>query len=85
MTDTLRGFEKLTGRARLEDVPPVDVSRRVIRRLSHAPQPSTWPWSLMAATSVAAAILVVALTLPTYQTITNPLNAAFIAAIDLMP
>jgi len=81
MNDQLREIDRLAVRARLEEAPGVDAADGVIRaiRLRAEPEaPLYSPLKWVAAFSGAAAAVGIALLVTTYDSMTDPLVAAFI-------
>jgi hypothetical protein len=79
MTDPLTTFDKLAGAARMEEIPSIDVSGRVmvaIRRQesAHGYAPLQW----IAAGSIVAATAMSLSMVSLYQTWSDPLNTLFL-------
>jgi hypothetical protein len=73
----LRHLEKIAARARQETAPPVDVSNRVISRLSR-PEPSPFrPLLIFTFVSIAAAALAIILSIGLFDSMTDPLWTMF--------
>ena len=85
MTDSLQIWKDLSARARREDPPRVDVSRRVILRLSGEIPVPAWPMTLVASGAAVTALVVLGITLPFIETLTDPMSAFFLIAINILP
>jgi hypothetical protein len=85
MTDSLQILKDLSARARREDPPRVDVSRRVILRLSGEIPVPAWPMTLVASGAAVTALVVLGITLPFIETLTDPMSAFFLMAINILP
>ena len=85
MTDSLQILKDLSARARREDPPRVDVARRVILRLSGEIPVPAWPMTLVASGAAVTALVVLGITLPFIETLTDPMSAFFLMAINILP
>ncbi len=85
MTDSLQILKDLSARARREDPPRVDVFRRVILRLSGEIPVPAWPMTLVASGAAVTALVVLGITLPFIETLTDPMSAFFLMAINILP
>ena len=85
MTDWLKFLEGLSARARREELPRVDVSSRVALRLSREVLTPAWPMVLFASSTAVAAAVVLIISLPLIEMLTDPLSAFFLAAINVLP
>jgi hypothetical protein len=85
MTDLFKILDNLSARARREEPPRVDVSSRVVLRLSRqAPTPS-WPMVLFASGTAVAAVIVLGISFPLIEMLTDPLSAFFLMAANVLP
>ena len=80
MSDQFRFLENLAANARTEDTPVVDVSSRVLLRLSRETRPVVWPWAVFASSVSACAVIALVSSLPFISLITDPFSALFLAA-----
>ena len=85
MTDSVQVLKDLSARARQEDPPRVEVSREVILRLGREIPASAWPMKLAAFGAAVAALLVLGLSLPFIEMLTDPMSAFFVTAIHVLP
>jgi hypothetical protein len=77
MNKFLKSIEKVAARARQETPPSVDVSQRVIRRLSlEAPAPYR-PLLIFTFVSIAAAVVAILLSIGLFDSMTDPLWTMF--------
>ena len=72
MTDLLKFMEDLSARARREEPPRMDVSSRVVLRLSREALTPAWP-------------MVLIISLPLIEILTDPLSAFFLMASNVLP
>jgi hypothetical protein len=85
MTDLFKNLEEIASRARREKPPTVDVSSRVVLRLrGEAPTPA-WPMVLFASSAAVAAVVVLSISLPLIEMLTDPLSAFFLMAANVLP
>ena len=85
MSDLLKVLEDLSARARREEPPRVDVSSRVVLRLSREALTPAWPLILFASSTAVAAAVVLIISLPLIEILTDPLSAFFLMAISVLP
>ncbi len=85
MTDLLKFLEDLSARARREEPPRVDVSSRVVLRLSQEALMPAWPVVLFASSTAVAAAVVLIISLPLIEILLDPLSAFFLTAINVLP
>jgi hypothetical protein len=77
-------LEDLSARARMEDAPVVDVSSRVLFRLSREEPSPIWPMAIFASSASVAALAVLSLSLPLITTLTDPWSEFFLDAINVL-
>jgi len=85
MTDSLKIVRDLAARAGREDPPKVEVSERVILRLGGEIPVSAWPMKLVAFSGAVTALIVLAVSLPFIEMLTDPMSAFFLMAADVLP
>ena len=85
MTDLFKFMEDLSARARREEPPRMDVSSRVVLRLSREALTPPWPMVLFASSTAVAAAVVLIISLPLIEILTDPLSAFFLMAINVLP
>ena len=85
MSDLLKVLEDLSARARREEPPRVDVSSRVVLRLSREALTPAWPMFFFASSTTVAAAVVLIISLPLIEILTDPLSAFFLMAINVLP
>ncbi len=85
MDDPLKILKDLSARAREESLPPVDVSSRVLLRLSPKTTAPVWPMALVAFGTAVAALVVLSISLPQYEMVTDPWSVFFILAANALP
>jgi hypothetical protein len=85
MTDLFKILDNLSARARREEPPRVDVSSRVVVRLSREALTPAWPMVLFALSTAVAAAVVLIISLPLIEILTDPLSAFFLMAINVLP
>ena len=85
MADPLKILKDLSVRAREENPPSIDVSSRVLLRLSREAAPPSWPLALVAAGSAVAALVVLSISLPLFEMVTDPWSVFFILAANALP
>jgi hypothetical protein len=85
MTDLFKILDNLSARARREEPPRVDVSSRVVLRLSREALTPAWPMVLFASSTAVAAGVVLIISLPLIEILTDPLSAFFLMAINVLP
>jgi hypothetical protein len=85
MADPLKILKDLAARAREENPPPgKDVSSRVLLRLSRNTAASVWPMALVASGSAVAALVVLSISLPLFEMVTDPWSVFFILAANAL-
>ena len=85
MADPLKILDDLAARARREEPPGIDVTSRVLLRLSReAPSPA-WPFALVVSGTAAAALAVLSISLPLFEMLTDPWGVFFIMAANVLP
>jgi hypothetical protein len=85
MTDLFKILDNLSARARREEPPRVDVSSRVVLRLSREALTPAWPMVLFASSTAVAAAVVLIINLPLIEILIDPLSAFFLMAINVLP
>ena len=85
MTDMLKFLEDLSARARGEESPTVDVSSRVVLRLRCEAPASAWPLALFASSAAVAAAVVLSVSFPFFEMLTDPWSAFFVIASNVLP
>ncbi len=85
MADPLKILKDLSARAREEESPSIDVSSRVLLRLSRKTTASAWPMALVACGSAVAALVVLSASLPLFDMVMDPWSAFFILAANALP
>ncbi len=85
MADPLKILKDLSDRAREENPPNIDVSSRVLLRLSRKTTAPAWPMALVAAGSAVAALVVLSISLPLFEMVTDPWSVFFILAANALP
>ena len=85
MTDLVKFMEDLSARARREEPPRVDVSSRVVLRLSREGPAPAWPMFFFASSAAVAAAVVLSISLPLIGILTDPLSAFFLMATNVLP
>jgi hypothetical protein len=85
MADPLKILEDLSARARREDPPNIDVSSRVLLRLSRELSAPTWPMALVASGSAVAALVVLSISLPLFEMVNDPWSVLFVMAANVLP
>jgi hypothetical protein len=85
MADPLKILNDLSARAREESPPKIDVSSRVLLRLSREAPAPAWPMALVAAGSAVAALVVLSISLPLFEMVTDPWSVFFILAANAFP
>ena len=85
MTDLLKFMEDLSARACREEPPRMDVSSQVVLRLSRKALTPAWPMVFFASSTAVAAAVVLILSLPLIEILTDPLSAFFLMAINVLP
>ena len=89
MADPLRILKDLSARAREESPPNIDVSSRVLLRLRGEVPAPAWPMAsamaLVASGSAVAALVVLSISLPLFEMVTDPWSVFFILAANALP
>ena len=85
MADPLNILKDLSARAREENPPGIDVSSRVLLRLSREAPAPAWPMALVASGTAVAALVVLSISLPLYEMLTDPWSVFFIMAAYVLP
>jgi len=85
MADPLKILKDLSARAREENPPSIDVASRVLLRLSGKTTAPVWPMALVAFGSAVAALVVLSISLPLFEMVTDPWSAFFILAANVLP
>jgi hypothetical protein len=85
MADLLKILDDLSARARREDPPSMDVSSRVLLRLSREARAPAWPMALVASGTAVAAIVVLSISLPLFEMLTDPWSVFFVMAANVLP
>jgi hypothetical protein len=85
MADLLKIMEDLAAHARREEPPAVDVSSRVVRRLRGEVPGSSWPLAVFASSSAVAAAVVLAVSFPSIEMLTDPWSAFFVLVANILP
>jgi hypothetical protein len=85
MADPLNILKDLSARAREENPPGIDVSSRVLLRLSREAPAPAWPMALVASGTAVAALVVLSISLPLYEMLTDPWSVFFIMAANVLP
>jgi hypothetical protein len=70
-------FERLANAATGEDVPPLDVTAEVMRRLTAEPSETLWVFAVFGTVSAAAAAAAVCLVAWSWSAWTDPFNQFF--------
>ncbi len=85
MADPLKILDGLSARARREEAPSIDVSSRVILRLDREVAEPAWPMALVASGTAVAALVVLSISLPLFEMVTDPWSVFFIMAANVLP
>jgi hypothetical protein len=85
MADPLKILEELSARARREDPPRVDISRRVVIRLKGEVPASAWPMALIASSAAVAAAVVLNMSMPLIEMLIDPWSVFFVMAVNALP
>jgi len=85
MADPLKILKDLSVRAREENPPSIDVSSRVLLRLNRKTTAPTWLMALVASGSAVAALVVLSISLPLFEMVTDPWSVFFILAANALP
>jgi len=85
MTDPLKILDGLSARVRREEPPSIDVSSRVLLRLDREVPAPAWPMALVASGTAVAALVVLSISLPLFEMVTDPWSVFFIMAANVLP
>jgi hypothetical protein len=85
MADPLKILDDLSARARREDPPSIDISSRVLLRLSREARAPAWPMALVASGTAVAALVVLSISLPLFEMLTDPWSVFFVMAANVLP
>jgi hypothetical protein len=85
MADPLKILEELSARARREDPPRVDISRRVVTKLKGQVPASAWPMALIASSAAVAAAVVLNMSIPLIEMLIDPWSVFFVMAANALP
>ncbi len=85
MTDLIKILDDLSALARREEPPKLDVSSRVVLRLSRQAPAAAWPMVLFASGAAAAAAVVLGISFPLIEMLNDPLSAFFLMAANTLP
>ena len=85
MADPLKILDDLSARARREDPPSIEVSSRVLLRLSREVPALPWPMALVASGTAVAALVVLIISLPLFEMLTDPWSVFFVMAVHVLP
>ena len=85
MENSLKNLDDLAARAREENPPGIDISSRVVLRLNQEVPAPAWPMALVASGTAVAALVVVSISLPLFEMVTDPWSVFFIMAANALP
>ncbi len=85
MIDPLKILDDFAVRARRDLPPDIDISARVLLRLSREAPAPAWPMALVASGTAVAALVVLGISLPLYEMLTDPWSVFFIMAANVLP
>ena len=85
MANPLKILEGLSARARREDPPRVDISRRVVLRLRGEVPAPAWPMALIATSAAVGAAVVLSMSIPLIEMLTDPWSVFFVMAANALP
>jgi hypothetical protein len=85
MADPLKFLEELSARARREDPPRVDISRRVVLQLRGEVSSPAWPMALIATSAAVGAAVVLNMSMPLIEMLTDPWSVFFVMAANALP
>jgi hypothetical protein len=85
MADPLKMVEELSARARRESPPRVDISRRVVLQLRQEVPAPAWPMALIASSAAVGAIVVLNMSMPLIEMLTDPWSVFFVMAANALP
>ncbi len=84
MADPLKILKDLSARAREEEPPSIDVSSRVLLRLTRESTAPLWPLAAVACGSALAALVALGISLPLLDMVTDPWSVFFILAANAL-
>jgi hypothetical protein len=85
MADPLKILKDLSACARGENPPSIDVSSRVLLRLSREVPVPAWSMVFVASGTAIAALVVLGISLPLFEMVTDPWSIFFIMAANVLP
>ena len=85
MENPMKNLDDLAARAREENPPSIDISSRVVLRLNQEVPAPAWPMALVASGTAVAALVVVSISLPLFEMVTDPWSVFFIMAANVLP
>ena len=85
MADPLKILEELSARARREDPPRVEISRRVVIKLRGEVPAAAWPMALIASSAAVGAAVVLNMSMPLIEILTDPWSVFFVMAANALP
>jgi len=85
MADPLKFLDELSARARREAPPRVDISRRVVLKLQGEVPTPIWPMALIATSAAVGAAVVLIMSMPLIEMLTDPLSVFFVMAVNALP
>jgi hypothetical protein len=85
MAEPLKILKDLSARAREESPPNIDVSSRVLLRLRGEVPAPAWPMAYVASGAAIAALVMLSISLPLYEMVTDPWSVFFILAANALP
>ena len=85
MADPLKTLEELSARARREHPPRVEISRRVVLRLGGEVPAPAWPMALIATSAAVGAAVVLSMSMPLIEMLTDPWSVFFVMAANALP
>jgi hypothetical protein len=85
MHGSLKAVEDLSARARQEEPPTVDVSSRVVLRLRREGPTPAWLMALFASSAAVVAAVILSISLPFFEMLTDPWSAFFVIAANILP
>ena len=85
MENPMKNLDDLAARAREENPPRIDISSRVVFRLNQEVPAPAWPMALVASGTAVAALVVVSISLPLFEMVTDPWSVFFIMAANALP
>jgi len=85
MENPMKNLDDWAARAREENPPSIDISSRVVLRLNQEVPAPAWPMALVASGTAVAALVVVSISLPLFEMVTDPWSVFFIMAANVLP